>query len=250
MKILLLDIETSLHKVFTFNLFRAYIPPKQIIEPTRVLCWAAKWLDEKKIHFRHEHDKDFIEKIHEMINEADGIIHYNGKAFDMKHLNREFLLRRMDPPSSYINIDLLTTIRQNFKMASNKLEWVSIQLGYEGKIQHRGVQLWIDCQEKNDAKSWQEMKRYNIRDVREMEPIYHDLLPWIKRHPNHGHYVDDVKMVCHFCGSDNLKKDGWERSTVVPYQRYRCLDCRSPLRGRTKIKRDEDGQKLPQPSTV
>ena len=249
MKILLLDIETSLHKVYTFTLFKAYIPPKQIIEPTKVLCWAAKWLGEKKVHFSDCRDEDYINKIYKMVDEADGIIHYNGKSFDMKHLNREFLLRRLPPPSSYTNIDLLTTMRQNFKMASNKLEWVSVQLGYEGKIQHRGIQLWIDCQEKNDPKAWNEMKRYNVRDVTEMEPIYHDLLPWIKGHPNMGHYVTG-DIVCSNCGSDKVKKDGWERRTIVPYQRYRCLDCHKPLRGRKKVKRDENDEKLPQPSTV
>jgi len=187
-----------------------------------------------------------------MIDEADAIIHYNGKSFDMKHLNREFLLNNppLPPPSSYTNIDLLTTMRQNFKMASNKLEWVSIQLGYEGKVQHRGVQLWIDCQEHNDPKAWREMKKYNIRDVTEMEPIYYDLLPWITKHPNWGHYVDGEAVICHFCGSDKVKKDGWRRDTIIPYQRYRCLKCRSPLKGRKKVTHDTDGKKLPQPSTV
>jgi DNA-directed RNA polymerase subunit RPC12/RpoP len=184
-----------------------------------------------------------------MINEADAIIHYNGKSFDMKHLNREFLLRDMPPPSSYTNIDLLTTMRQNFKMASNKLEWVSVQLGYEGKIQHRGVQLWIDCQEKNDPKAWKEMRRYNVRDVTEMEPIYYDLLPWITNHPNWGHYVAG-EIVCRNCGSTKVKKDGFERKTIVPYQRYRCTECHKPVRGRKKVNLDEDNKGVLQPSTV
>ena len=214
-----------------------------------MLCWAAGWLGEKKIHFRSEQDEDHIDTIHDMISEADGIIHYNGKSFDMKHLNREFLLRRMDTPSSYTDIDLLSTMRQNFKMASNKLEWVSLALGYEGKVENRGVQLWIDIQERNDPKAWKEMKKYNIQDVALLERIYYDLLPWIKTHPNFGHYVSGDKIVCKYCGSENIKKDGWERKTVTPYQRYRCLDCRSPLRGRTKIKED-DGRKMNEPSTV
>lgn len=250
MRILLLDIETSLHKVYTFQLFKAYIPPKQIIEPTRVLCWAAKWLGQKTVHYRNINDKDHIEKIYELVNQADAIIHYNGKAFDMKHLNREFLLNKLPPPSSYADIDLLSVVRKQFKFPSNKLEWVTVELGYEGKIQHRGVQLWIDCQEHNDSKAWAEMKRYNVRDVTEMEPIYHDLLPWIPNHPNWGHYTEDDKIICRNCGSDNIKKDGWERKTVQPYQRYRCLDCHKPLRGRRKAKRDEGGKRLPKPSTV
>jgi len=219
-----------------------------IVKPTRVLCWAARWLGEKKMHFRTEHDKDFIDKIHGMIDDADGIIHYNGKAFDMKHLNREFLLRRMDPPSSYTNIDLLTTFRQNFAMASNKLEWTSMQLGYEGKVKHRGIQLWFDCMD-NEPKAWREMRKYNIQDVALLEDVYSDLLPWIKGHPNYGHYITG-DLVCRNCGSTKVKKNGWERTSVVPYQRYKCTNCGKPLRGRTKVKRDSEGKKLCQPTTV
>lgn len=241
MKILLLDIETSLHKVYTFVLFKAYIPPKQIIEPSRVLCWAAKWLDKKKVFFADARDDKYIDKIYAMIDEADAIIHYNGKAFDMKHLNREFLLRDMPPPSPYANIDLLTTMRQNFKMASNKLEYVSITLGYEGKIQNRGIQLWIDCQEHNDPKAWREMKRYNVRDVTEMEPIYYDLLPWIKNHPNWGVFNESKFKTCRHCGSHKVKANGIQRNQTLSYRRYRCMDCFANLHGPKRLYKRAEG---------
>jgi len=248
LKIGLLDIETSLNKVYTFPLFKAYIPPKQIIEPSRVLCWAFKWLDEKKVHFRRWTDEDFAQKIWELMDEADGLIHYNGKAFDVKHLNREFFLNNLPPPSSFTDIDLLSTVRSQFKFPSNKLEWVTVESGYEGKVEHRGVQLWIDCQEHDCPKAWKEMREYNIRDVTEMEPLYYDLLPWIKRHPNAGHWTENGKVTCAKCGSNNIKKDGIERKTINPYQRYRCLDCRSPIKGRTVLL-DDNGKVLPRPST-
>ncbi|KKL77716.1 hypothetical protein LCGC14_2032160, partial [marine sediment metagenome] len=135
--------------------------------------------------FRDWSDKDFISLIYDMVDTADAIVHYNGKSFDMKHLNREFLLAKLDPPSPYKNIDLLSTMRQNFKFASNKLEWTSIQLGYEGKVQNRGMQLWLDCMA-GDTSAWREMKKYNIQDVRLLEDMYDALLPWIKNHPNWG----------------------------------------------------------------
>ena len=244
MRILLLDIETSLNKVYTFNLFKAYIPPKQIIEPTRVLCYAAKWLGEKKVHFRKWDDEDFTQHIWDLMDEADGIIHYNGKAFDVKHLNREFFLADLPPPSSFVDIDLLSTVRTNFKFPSNKLEWVTIEAGYEGKLEHRGVGLWIDCQEHNCPKAWKEMKAYNVRDVTEMEPLYYDLLPWIKKHPNAGHWSKNQQITCAKCGSTNVKKDGIERKTIVPYQRYRCLDCRSPIKGRQMVEGPRPSTKI------
>lgn len=242
-----MDTETSTNLVHTFQLYNVNISPNMIVKPTRVLCWAAGWVGQKKIHFRDERDEDFLEKIWELINEADAIIHYNGKAFDMKHLNREFLLAKMDPPSSYTDIDLLGTMRKKFKMASNKLEWVSIQLGYEGKIKHRGIQLWFDCMEGN-PKAWKEMKRYNIQDVVLLEEVYKDILPWIDNHPNWGHYIDN-DLVCRNCGSGKVKKDGIERRTIVPYQRYRCTNCRRPVQGRKKLKLDENNKKVLQPST-
>jgi len=214
-----------------------------------VLCYAAKWLGEDKVFFQNEKNKDYIQKIWDLLDEADAVIHYNGKSFDIKHLNREFLLAGLPPPSSYAHIDLLLTMRKQFKMASNKLEWVAITLGYEGKIQNRGVQLWIDCQEHNKASAWREMKEYNIRDVTEMEPIYYDLRPWIDNHPNWGHYVDN-DIVCRNCGSGKVKKDGIERRTIVPYQRYRCTTCRRPVRGKKGLKFDENDKKILKPSTV
>ena len=219
-----------------------------IVKPTRILCYAAKWLGERKMHFRIEHDPDFLEQIYNMVDEADAIIHYNGKSFDMKHLNREFLLGGYPPPNPYTDIDLLKTMRQNFKMASNKLEWVSLQLGYDGKVKHRGIQLWFDCMD-DDPKAWKEMKKYNIQDVKLLEQVYKDLLPWIKGHPNWGHYIESDALVCRNCGSTNVTLNGIEKSTIVPYQRYRCGECKKPLRGRKKVL-EIDGKRLPQPSTV
>jgi len=191
--------------------------------------------------FRDWSQDDFIPKIYEMVDEADAVVHYNGQSFDMKHLNREFLLAKLDPPSKYMNIDLLSTVRKNFRFASNKLEWASIQMGYEGKIQNRGFQLWLDCMN-GDASAWREMKSYNIQDVRLLEDMYDELLPWIKNHPNWGLYVDaDKNRICTNCGSSRVKKNGFERTRVRTYRRYRCLRCGTPLRGRTQFHKTAKG---------
>ncbi len=125
--------------------------------------------------------------------------------------------------------------------ASNKLEWTSIQLGYDGKVQHRGFQLWLDCMN-GDASAWREMKRYNLQDVRLLEDMYAALLPWIKNHPNWGLYVDaDKNRICTNCGSSKVKKNGFERTRVRTYRRYRCLRCGNPLRGRTQFHKTAKG---------
>ena len=40
--------------------------------------------------------------------------------------------------------------------------------------------------------------------------------------------------ICVNCGSGHLKKNGVETKTPNPYQRYRCLDCGTALRGRLR----------------
>ena len=56
MKILVLDIETSPHTGFHWGLFQQNISLSQLIESSTVLCWAAKWLDEKKTFFSSIYD--------------------------------------------------------------------------------------------------------------------------------------------------------------------------------------------------
>ena len=183
-----------------------------------------------------------VKQIYNLICEADAIVHYNGTKFDMPILNQEFLFDSLDPPSSYSDIDLLKTARKRFRLPSNKLDYVARYLGLGSKIKHMGMSLWHDCMD-GCPKSWAVMKRYNKQDVNLTEKVYDVLLPWIDNHPNWGHYVDGNKVICRNCGSDRVIKNGIEKKTLVPYQRYRCRNCGAPLKGRKMLK-DQ-----PQPST-
>ena len=239
-KILLLDIETAPHLGYFFGIFNQNIGVDMIKEPTYTLCWAAKWLGQRKVHFATCEDKNYIKTIHKMIDEADAVIHYNGKAFDMKHLNREFLLRGMPPPSPYNNIDLLSCVRTNFKFASNKLAWTSMQMGYEGKVNHRGIKLWFDCMEGN-TRAWREMKRYNVQDVHLLEEMYEDLKPWLTSVPNHALWSNNEEPTCRNCGSTNLHKRGLHRTATRIYQRWQCQDCNKWQRSARKEKSAPNG---------
>lgn len=183
-----------------------------------------------------------IKRIYDLLEEADAVVHYNGTKFDIPTLNHEFLFDSLHPPSSYFEIDLLKTARQRFRLPSNKLDYVAQYLGLGGKVKHMGLQLWHDCMD-GCPKAWRIMERYNKKDVTLLEDVYNQLLPWIKRHPNWGHYEGNQKITCAKCGSHDIKKNGVERSTLVPYQRYKCMRCGSPLKGR-RLLSDE-----PRPTT-
>ena len=156
------------------------------------------------------------------IDEADAIITYNGKRFDMPTLNREFLLQGFKPPSPYKDIDLLQTARNKFKFASNKLDYIAQELGVGQKTSHEGMPLWIECMSKN-PKAWKLIKKYNCNYVRLTEQVYLKLQGWITIHPNHNLYHKN--NVCPNCGSHNLQKRGVACNTKNMYQRFQCQGC-------------------------
>lgn len=235
MKILVLDIETTPHLVYTWGLFKQNIGINQIVEPTRVLSWAAKWVGEKKVHYNDYTFNNCIEEVWHLIDQADAVVHYNGTAFDMKHLNREFIEAELPPPLLPKNIDLLKTVKERFRFASNKLDWVARELLGKKKIEHPGFPLWWGCME-GDSKMWALMKKYNIEDVKLTEELYLKIRGWIKGHPNHGLYIEDQENpVCRNCGSENVGTRGWQRLNVQSYMRYQCKDCGAQMRGRKRV---------------
>jgi hypothetical protein len=184
--------------------------------------------------------KKMVRGIHKLLDEADVVVHYNGQRFDIPKLNSEFILHGMDPPSQYRQIDLLKTTRSQFGFTSNKLDYVTQHLEIGAKVKHLGMDLWRDCMA-DCPKAWQIMRKYNIQDVKLLEDYYNRILPWIKNHPNWGVYLDADRPTCSHCGSHKVKKKGVERTNRQTYQRYKCMDCGTPLKGVRSIKRAPAG---------
>jgi DNA polymerase elongation subunit (family B) len=247
MKILFLDIETAPHKVFAWGLWDQNISINQIDEPGYTLCYSAKWLGKKELMFasinQDGNHANMVTKIHELLEDADAVVHYNGTKFDIPTLNLEFLLAGLVPPSGYKEIDLLRVARHRFRFPSNKLDYVAQALGLGSKIKHRGMDLWKGCMD-GDEKSWRTMEAYNKMDVRLLERVYKKMLPWIKQHPNYGLYLKSDRPVCKNCGSYKVEKKGMEYTQVGKYQRYRCTACGTPMRGATLQNTLEDRKRL------
>lgn len=243
-RILRLDIETAPSKVYTFSLFPKYISHEHMIDPGYVLCWAAQWEGERTMHYMglNTHTKEEMMKgMWDLVDEADAVIHYNGTKFDMKVLNREFLLQGLPPPSHYVNIDLYRTVTRNFAFESKRLDYVCKRLGLGTKVKHQGMQLWIDCMKGKEA-AWKKMERYNRRDVKLLKTLYDHLQPWIKPHPNRVLWIEDPKKpTCPVCASTDVVKKGTQHNTnTQSYDRYRCNKCQSPLRSRRISKTTSD----------
>lgn len=227
MKVLVLDIETRPSLGYVWQLWDQNISLSQLVEVGEVVCFAAKWAGKKKVFFKsvyHHSKEEMVQSAWDLMDEADAIVHYNGRAFDIKHLNREFLLAGLTPPSPHKDIDLLTVTRSRFKFVSNKLDHVAEQLGLGNKLGHSGFQLWVDCMA-SDPKAWKKMKQYNVQDVALTENLYEILLPWIKNHPNVSLHNGVEEFSCRNCGSTDLQRRGYSYTGSSRFQQYLCKGC-------------------------
>lgn len=225
-RILSIDIETSPVVAHAWALFKQNIAINQIIERPRTICFAAKFLDERKVHFYSEFEHgqdDMYRAAHALLSEADVVMHYNGDRFDLPRLNTEFIMSGLTPPAPFKSIDLLKVVRKNFNFTSNKLAYVAEQLGLSGKIQHSGHDLWIKCLA-GDPKAWAQMKRYNVQDTKLLEELYEKVRPWITGGPNYGLYSNEADA-CPNCGSTDLVRQGYALTGMGKFQRYQCRDC-------------------------
>jgi len=224
-KILAWDIETSPLTAHTWTLWPNAISINQLLETQEIMCFAARWLGSKKVEFHstfHHGKEAMLQAAWDLLNEADAVLSYNGKAFDSKHMMREFLQAGMPPPSPYKEIDLMVAVKKRFRFASAKLQHVSQQLGLEGKVETGGFELWLGCMA-GDVKAWNKMRTYNRRDVDLLIDLYAKLLPWIDNHPSVALY--DEAEGCPNCGSGDLRKEGFAFSNLGKYQRFQCRGC-------------------------
>ena len=179
-KVVYIDIETAMMKVYAYDL---YVPSKRIAKDmiaqnSFVICWSAAWLDEnheikrmvsRKLEpneARKQNDKRIVSEIHEILDSADVIVGHNSNNFDLKVLNWRFLLHGLPFPDE--NKKKIDTYRLSGKTRppSRGLEPLSVALGGNPK---KGLDRaeWIEIVEKGTPKLLAKANRYCRGDVRE-----------------------------------------------------------------------------------
>lgn len=225
---LYVDIETAPSLAHVWGLWRQNIGLNQLLASGRVICLAWRWRGEEEIHFASEHGQGrdaMLASAHRILSEADVVVHYNGKRFDIPTLNRDFMLAGKLPPAPFRQLDLLETVKRRFRFASNKLAHISQELGLEGKVKHEGHTLWVRCLA-GDPEAWGQMAEYNKRDVVLLEQLHDVLMPWLVSVPN-PRLTDGSSDVdtCPNCGSTDLAREGHAYTATGAYQRHRCRAC-------------------------
>ena len=224
-KTLILDIETIPLEGFFWRLFDENIGINQIKGHGGVLSWAATWAGSPHVEFaslQHHGQDVMVHHIWNLLDEADEVVGWNSNRFDIPHLNTEFLKAGLGPPSPYKKVDLFQTVKNTFKLPSNKLDYFAQQLGIGKKVEHEGFPLWVACLE-GDKEAWKKMMEYNIHDVEITEKAREKLLPWITTGINRSSVAD--AHVCPNCGSTHLHSRGTTRTLTLSYKRYQCQSC-------------------------
>jgi DNA polymerase III epsilon subunit-like protein len=75
----------------------------------------------------------------EMLDEADAVVGYNSKSFDMKHLNREFVLAGYPPPPPYTDIDLMNVVKQTLPLHQQQVTACLHRVGHRFQTSARWV---------------------------------------------------------------------------------------------------------------
>lgn len=224
-KILVLDIETRPALVYSFQMFKTNIGHEQVVEPGRPICFAAKWVGEKEMHFYSEwqHGRQaMIEAAHRLISEADAVVWYNGDRFDLPKLMGEFLLAGLAPPPPVTSIDPVKTVKKlGFDFA--RLAFIGPLLHAGTKVKNEGFPLWIKVME-GDEFAQRRMERYCRGDVRLLERVYKHIRPYIRNHPHMGLVA---ATACGACGSVHVQKRGVRRTKSFLIQRIQCQSCGS-----------------------
>jgi DNA polymerase elongation subunit (family B)/DNA-directed RNA polymerase subunit RPC12/RpoP len=223
-KILLLDIETGPGIAYFWNLYDDNIPLDRLIEPGRMLCYAAKWVGQPTIYFGAEwlsERKVMLTKLRDLLSEADAVITYNGDKFDFVKIAGELIVHGVKPCAPVTSIDLYKVVRK-LGFASGKLDYVAPFLKIGRKTKHAGFRLWREVLA-GDKKAQLKMTKYNIQDTRLLEGLYKTLRPYMQKHPHLRSTSGSYQ--CANCGSNHLQHRGHRYNRTTKVERLECQKC-------------------------
>lgn len=178
-RVLIYDIETSPNLGWFWRAgYKQNITPGQITKERAVICVSYKWLGEDQVYNlawdKNQCDKFLIEQFVEVLNEADLIVAHNGDRFDLKWLKTRALIHRIPMLPNYKQFDTLKVAKSKLYLNSNRLDYISKLLGYEGK-NSTTIDLWLDIMFKKCKTAMNTMLEYCDEDVRQLENVYNEL---------------------------------------------------------------------------
>jgi DNA polymerase elongation subunit (family B) len=237
-KCLVLDIETAPILAYVWGIRDQHIAVNQIHHDWHVIGWAAKWLGDapSKTFYADqrnakqlEDDREILERLWKLLDEADIVVTQNGQNFDAPKLNARFILNGIKPPSPYKHLDTYQIVKRVAHFTSNKLEYLTDKICTKyKKLAHTkfpGMLLWKQCLAGNKS-AWDEMRKYNIHDVLATEELYLKIQAWAPEHFPKPYDVTDKSHECGTCGFVGKMREGKPRKAkTYKFRQHACLKC-------------------------
>lgn len=243
-RVVCLDIEISPREVYVWSGRNYEVDVIEEIKPWSMLCFSWQWMPGKTKVFSQRmgkkykpgklDDREVVQKLQQLLNEADVVLTHNGKKFDIKKFNSRCLFHKIKPPSSFHQIDTYQLFKGNFAEDSNKLQEIAEKYGLGSKVKHGGFPLWKACM-RGDEKAWKLMEKYNRRDVDLTVAAYNLIKVWIDRKKP----LWDSRMPCPECKSYNTTKHKRRWVGKKEYIQRQCQDCGRYFTGEQIMKKYE-----------
>lgn len=229
-KRLFFDIETSYCTGWFWRpAFKTSISYDQILNNSAIICICYKWQGEGKVHhlqWNKGDDKEMINKFVKVLLEADEVIGHNSDKFDLKWIRTRCLVSGYKSLPDFKSIDTLKISRAKFLLPSNRLDAIGKYLGFGGKKDTGGIQLWHDVIQKNSKIAMAKMISYCKRDVELLEKVYLKLQGYNKAKTHIGVLLGNEKCSCPSCGSKHYQSRGTAiAATGLKKRRLQCQDC-------------------------
>lgn len=227
MRLLTIDIETRPMESRHWGLWQQNIGITQIRKPDGMLCFAAQFDGERKVHFASQWgdgEREMVKAAHRLFDEADVVMGWNSDRFDIPWIQRCFIEQKLAEPAPFKKYDLMRVVKRKARLPSYKLDFVAQWLGVGRKLRTGGFDLWDDVLA-GDARAQDKMRRYNIQDTRLTGAVYDELMARGWASPPMNQSVRGG-FVCPHCESERLQARGYEETLTRIYQRWKCLACK------------------------
>jgi hypothetical protein len=238
-RILAYDIETSPLICYTWQTYQTDVI--EVIEDFQIRTVAWQWVGEKKVHCIGQDDfkgykpgvnddTEVVKMIHELFCEADAVLAHNGDSFDQKKSQARMMIRGLEPPTPYRQIDTKKIAKRVGAFTSNSLKNLANDLSVAQKGQSGGFDTWKGCLS-GDKKAWKQMKKYNKQDIPPLVDLYLRFRPWDKQAIPLNVMEGDFSA-CPKCGENEgfIQNYKYRHSkTGNMYQYLRCKACRASI---------------------
>lgn len=249
-----LDVEMSFNVSYHYDQWGTNIPWTHIKQRQFMISAAWQWIGQDDIYsvsvlddpkrFKKDHTDDYhvIKTLKEEIKNADAVIAYNGRKFDVKEINTGFVKHDLGPSHDYVILDPIQIARSKFRFKggnslANLCDFLELDV-QKGKVE---LSDWIGATEGNEA-SINKIVKYNKNDIPPMVGVWDKIKAYAPAKINMNHWAQfDQKTgepfdICPGCGSPNLERRGFALTRAGKFQRYQCKTCGQWSRGKKNIR--------------